>query len=57
MGVIPLSVDGPEPTVVLKEDQFKRDGNAMLILNFDKDQLKHDQPNASYDLPNREGIP
>jgi len=50
MSVVPLVVNGPNPTVVQKEDQFKRDGNALLILNFDKSQLRDDQPNASYDL-------
>lgn len=43
MSVIPLTVEGPNPTVVAKEDQFKREGNALLILNGD-------QTNASYDL-------
>jgi dCTP deaminase len=50
MPVIPLAADGPQPTVVKKEDQFKRDGSALLILNFDENQLRGDQPNASYDL-------
>jgi dCTP deaminase len=50
MSIVPLVVDGPQPTVVQKEDQFKREGNALLILNFDQKQLQGDLPNASYDL-------
>jgi deoxycytidine triphosphate deaminase len=50
MSVIPLVLEGPNRTVVESEDEFKRDGDALLILNFDKSQLKQDQPNASYDL-------
>jgi dCTP deaminase len=50
MSVIPLLLDGPNPTVVEREDQFRCDGNAMLILNIDKCQLQGNQCNASYDL-------
>ena len=50
MSVIPLVVEGPNLTVVAREDQFKRDGNALLILNLDATQLKGDRTNASYDL-------
>jgi dCTP deaminase len=50
MSVIPFVLDGPNPTVVEKEDQFRRNGSAMLILNLDKTQLQGDRPNASYDL-------
>lgn len=50
MSVIPFVMDGPNPTVVDKEDQFDYQGNAMLILKLDKSQLQGDQPNASYDL-------
>src|ERR1035441_2894057 len=50
MSVIPLVVEGDNPTVVTREDQFRYDGEAVLMLNFDRSQLQGDRPNASYDL-------
>jgi|SRR5581483_11915633 len=50
MSVIPFVTQGPNPTVVCKEDQFTPRGSAMLILNFDETQFENDNPNASYDL-------
>jgi dCTP deaminase len=50
MSVIPFVMDGPNPTVVAREDQFRYDGGSMLILNLDETQLQENRPNASYDL-------
>jgi deoxycytidine triphosphate deaminase len=50
MAVIPFVLEGPNPTVVAREDQFKYSGDAMLILNLDTSQLTGGRPNASYDL-------
>jgi len=50
MAVIPFVMDGPNPTVVAREDQFRYEGSSMLILNLDEKQLQGNKPNASYDL-------
>ncbi len=50
MPVIPFVLDGSAPTVVTREDQFRYDGDAMLILNLDRQQLQGEECNASYDL-------
>ncbi|HLM81016.1 MAG TPA: hypothetical protein VK302_10325 [Terriglobales bacterium] len=50
MSVIPFVMDGPNPTLVAREDLFRPDGDSMLILNLDESQLEGDKPNASYDL-------
>jgi hypothetical protein len=51
MPVIPLIVGR---TVVTTEREFDsaggRNGNALLIRNFDSDQLQQNAPNLSYDL-------
>jgi len=48
--VIPFVLNGPNATVVTREDQFSYGGHAMLILNLDDSQFKTERPNASYDL-------
>ena len=50
MSIIPLVIEGPNPTVVSEEAKFRYDGSAMLILNLDTGQLQGKQCNASYDL-------
>lgn len=50
MAVIPLVVGGLNATVVTSEAEFRIDGAAMLILNFDRSQLNGRECNASYDL-------
>lgn len=50
MSVIPLAIEDPSPTVVRREEDFDLNGDAMLILSLDENQLRGDQCNASYDL-------
>ena len=59
MSVIPLNIQGEHITVVVTEQQFRYDGNALLMLNPDLTQLRPPAPNddsgvnhstASYDL-------
>ncbi|MCH9020868.1 MAG: hypothetical protein IIA73_10955 [Proteobacteria bacterium] len=60
MSVIPLTTEGQYPTVVTNKDEFKRDGNAILIMPLDKKQLSPDSKdrnsvyrndcNSCYDL-------
>lgn len=52
MSVIALNASGEEPSVVTSNDDFDREGNAILILNSDPAQLAPSahECNASYDL-------
>jgi dCTP deaminase len=50
MAVIPLVLEGANPTVVTREDQFSYGGSSMLILNLEARQLQGNECNASYDL-------
>ncbi len=52
MSVMPLTTEGPNPTVVTNTDDFRFDGHAILIRELDPDQLsvQNDAGNASYDL-------
>lgn len=50
MSVVPFVIDGPNPTVVATEAQFRPNGSTMLILKLDAGQLQGNQPNATYDL-------
>src|SRR5271157_5224467 len=55
MSVIPLTIDGPDPTVVQTEEEFHRRGaledRALLIKDLDVSQLrKPRESNVSYDL-------
>ena len=50
MAIIPLVVDGDNPTVVQTVDAFDIDGNAVFIRNMDQDSLTDDSSNVSYDL-------
>jgi len=51
VSVIPLTIQGPSPTVVQEPDKFNIDGSAVLILGLDVLQITGDgDANISYDL-------
>lgn len=51
MSVIPLTTDGPNRTVVQKQDDFDLEGDAVLIAGIDVSQLNEERSsNVSYDL-------
>jgi dCTP deaminase len=51
MSVIPLTIDGNNPTVVRAQERFRLDGNAVLIQELDEAQLMAAKvSNTSYDL-------
>jgi dCTP deaminase len=51
MSVIPLTTDGPNRTVVQKQDDFDLEGDAVLITSIDVSQLNEERSsNVSYDL-------
>ncbi|MGH7031321.1 MAG: dCTP deaminase domain-containing protein [Stellaceae bacterium] len=52
MTVIALTASGPDPSVVISNDAFSREGKAILIQNGDDQQLGPDASdcNATYDL-------
>lgn len=51
MGIVPLIIEGEGKNVVDNLDEFKIDGNAILILNRDENQLREpNETNISYDL-------
>ena len=51
MSVIPLIIDGENPTVVQTQQEFKVDGDAVLIVNLDPKQLTNkNASNVSYDF-------
>src|SRR5271166_7046891 len=52
MTVIALTASGPEPSVVMSNDAFSREGSAILIQNGDLGQLGANASdcNATYDL-------
>ena len=47
MSIIPLVIEGPNPTVVSEEAKFRYDGSAMLILDLDTGQLQGKQSSAT----------
>lgn len=52
MSVIPLYIDGDNPTVVEDVNQFDYDGHAVRIVGLDREQFRDDSDhcNVSYDL-------
>jgi deoxycytidine triphosphate deaminase len=50
VSVIPLKIDGPNPTVVEKQENFDVEGNAVLIGNLEVTQLNKNTSNVSYDF-------
>ncbi len=51
MGVIVLTLEPPEPTIVESPEQFDSEGTAVLILNLDRQQLEElTNSNVTYDL-------
>lgn len=51
MSVIPLTIDGDNPTVVDKQDDFDPEGSRVLIAPLERTQLDpSDDSNVSYDL-------